>query len=140
MDEAKKQLIQNWLTRAKSDLRAAQILSANAQLDTAIYHCQQAGEKAVKAFLVFCDEPLHRTHDVESLILIANGYNAQFLSWQSTGSLLTPYATAYRYPAEPFYGQPTQQEFDDAFITVDALFAFVLSVLPADTHPNTHPK
>jgi HEPN domain-containing protein len=135
MDEAKRQLIHNWLTRAKSDLTAAQTLYDHAQLDTAIYHCQQTGEKVIKAFLIFCDEPLHRTHDVESLILIANSYDDQFVAWHFAGSLLTPYATAYRYPAEPFQLQPTQQEFEHILLTVKALYEFVLSRLPADTHP-----
>jgi hypothetical protein len=42
---------QAWLAKARSDLRSAAILStAESPLyDTAIYHCQQAAEKAVKA-------------------------------------------------------------------------------------------
>ncbi len=135
MDKAKQQLVQNWLIRARSDLEAAAVLAANAQLDTAVYHCQQSGEKAVKAFLVFCDEPLHRTHDVESLILIASCYDAHFADWQATGSLLTPYATAYRYPSEPFQAQPSPQEFDDALNAAQNLYAFVLASLPVGTHP-----
>jgi len=50
MDEADLELVKDWLTRAYQDLRSALILAAadDAPLDVAIYHCQQAGEKAVK--------------------------------------------------------------------------------------------
>jgi HEPN domain-containing protein len=39
-----------WLIKAKRDLDSAVRLAADVEpyLDTAIYHCQQAGEKAVK--------------------------------------------------------------------------------------------
>ena len=59
MDEADLELVRDWLTRAHQDLRAALILAAaeDAPLDVAIYHCQQAGEKAVKAYLQWRDEP-----------------------------------------------------------------------------------
>jgi HEPN domain-containing protein len=35
--------------------------------DTAIYHSQQAAEKALKGYLAFRDQPLERTHDRERL-------------------------------------------------------------------------
>lgn len=47
-------------------------------LDTAIYHCQQAAEKAVKGFLAFHDHRLERSHDVERLVGLAAGYEASF--------------------------------------------------------------
>ena len=58
MNEAKRQLVQSWLTKAQHDLASARVLAASAEplLDTAIYHCQQAAEKAVKGFLAFRDQ------------------------------------------------------------------------------------
>ena len=55
MDETQKELLRCWLTNAANDLKSARILSADpgGPLDTAIYHCQQTAEKAVKAFLVY---------------------------------------------------------------------------------------
>jgi len=56
MTDAKAQLVQSWLAKAQHDLAAARVLAASAPplLDTAIYHCQQATEKAIKGYLVFC--------------------------------------------------------------------------------------
>jgi HEPN domain-containing protein len=70
MDEAATELVRDWLTRASHDLRAARILAAvdNPLLDSAIYHCQQAVEKAVKAWLQSRDDPFPKTHDVEDLL------------------------------------------------------------------------
>jgi len=54
-DEAKRDLVRRWLVKAWHDLAAARKLAGgpDAYLDVAIYHCQQAAEKALKAFLAF---------------------------------------------------------------------------------------
>ena len=100
MNEAKRQLVQSWLTKAQHDLASARVLAASnlPLLDTAIYHCQQAAEKAVKGFLVFWDQEFERVHDVEVLIRAAMSYEAGFVDWVEVGRLLTPYARMYRYP------------------------------------------
>ncbi len=70
MDEAKRQLVQSWLIKAQHDLATARKLAADPEpyLDTAIYHCQQAAEKAVKGFLVFHDEEFEKTHNLPLLV------------------------------------------------------------------------
>ncbi|MBI3242452.1 MAG: HEPN domain-containing protein [Chloroflexi bacterium] len=102
MEEAKQQLVQNWLIKAQHDLATARKLSVGPDpyLDTAIYHCQQAAEKAVKAFLVFRDQRFEKVHDVRLLIEIAAMLESSLLPWLDTGERLTPYATAFRYPGE----------------------------------------
>ncbi len=59
MDEATLEIVRDWLTRASHDLYSARVLadSSKSPLDTAIYHCQQAAEKAAKAYLQARDEP-----------------------------------------------------------------------------------
>lgn len=70
MADAKVELVKNWLTKAYHDLETAKVLSKVKEplLDTAIYHCQQAAEKAIKGFLVFHDIEFEKTHDVSGLI------------------------------------------------------------------------
>ena len=50
MDDTSRELLRSWLTKASNDLRNARIVgeAQDGPLDTAIYHCQQAAEKAVK--------------------------------------------------------------------------------------------
>ena len=56
-----------WLGKAKDDLRAARRLlkPPPALSSAAAFHCQQAAEKALKAFLAWRDVPFRKTHDLE---------------------------------------------------------------------------
>lgn len=102
MDEAKRELVRAWLIKARNDLETAQQISAlpAGHLDVAVYHCQQAAEKAVKGLLALHDHFLERTHDVERLITLAAQYEPGFAAWIDIGITLTPFATAYRYPGK----------------------------------------
>ncbi len=44
MDDAQREIVQSWLTKADHDLEAARRIAAGGDdlLDMAIYHCQQA--------------------------------------------------------------------------------------------------
>lgn len=135
MSEAKRQLVQSWLTKAQHDLASARVLAASSEplLDTAIYHGQQAAEKAVKGFLVFCDQEFERVHDVEVLIRAAVPHEASFSSWVEVGRRLTPYARIYRYPGA--FTEPSRAQFNEAMSSAEGLYNFVLSLLPKETWP-----
>ncbi len=129
-----------WLVKARSDLRTAMILSAdkNPPLDTAIYHCQQAGEKAVKAFLHHQEIPVQRTHNITQLAEGASKINARFDELLDDADLLTPLVTSFRYPDETDWEaspEPTRAQFDEALAAAQRIYDFVLSLLPAETHP-----
>ena len=131
----REELVQSWLVKALHDLATARKAAAEPDpyLDTAIYHCQQAGEKAVKGFLAFHDQPPVRTHDIELLLSMAEPFETGFAVWFEAGERLTRYATQYRYPGDAM--EPEQDEFVQAMADADGLFEFVLSVLPAALHP-----
>ena len=135
MDEAKRELVQTWLIKAQHDIAAARKLSADPDpyLDTAIYHCQQAAEKAVKGFLVFHDQDFEKTHSIPLLISLALPYDSAFVSWQDAAEHLTPFAAEFRYPGEKL--EPDQAEFAQALQEAEDLYAFVLSKLPSEVHP-----
>ncbi len=58
-----------WLDKAAQDLRAAEVdLDALPPLvEGAAFHCRQATEKALKAFLALHDRPIRKTHDLVGL-------------------------------------------------------------------------
>ena len=114
MDEATQELVRDWLTRAGHDLRSSRVLAAQEEplLDTAIYHCQQAAEKSVKAWLQANDAPFPKTHDIEDLVERAAGINADFGKLAQAAAVLTPYASAFRYPGGFDEPMPTREEFD----------------------------
>lgn len=135
MNEAKRQLVLSWLTKAQHDLASAEVLSNSplSLLGTAIYHCQQAAEKSVKGFLVLCDHDFERVHDVEALIRSAQDHEAGFAAYLITGRILTPYARIFRYPG--ITEHPNQGQFNQAYEAAAALYGFVLSILPVEVHP-----
>jgi HEPN domain-containing protein len=132
MSDAKTQLVQSWLIKARHDLASARVLSANHPplLDTAIYHCQQAAVKAVKAYLTYCDQEFERVHDIEALIRLAMNCAESFVNWIDVGIELTPYARIYRYPG--YTTEPSREQFNVALTAADGLYNFVSSQLPAE--------
>lgn len=135
MIDAKAHLVRSWMIKAQRDLASARVLAASDPplLDTAIYHCQQAAEKAVKGYLVFCDHAFERIHDVEVLIRTAAGYRPEFVQWIDAGIELTPYARLYRYPG--YATEPSREQVDRAIAAAEGVYTFVVSLLPAAMRP-----
>ena len=137
MDDPRIALLRSWLTKAASDLRGARILGSapDAPLDTAIYHCQQTAEKAVKAFLVSKELSPEKTHDIRRLTLTAAAHEPRFHELLDMAAALTPYAWEFRYPGDLAETYPTREEFDEALQHAQAIYDFVLTLLPAETRP-----
>lgn len=137
MGEAQRELLRSWLTKAGNDLRTAQVLGsiADAPLDTAIYHCQQAAEKAVKSFLVHCGITPEKTHDIRKLTLEAIKQDARFDEILGMAATLTPYAWEFRYPDDLSETYPTREEFDEALQQAQVIYDFVLNLLPKEARP-----
>ncbi len=132
---AKQEPARSWFLKASSDLGAVRKLATepDTYLDNAIYHCQQAGEKAVKGFLVFHGEDPPKTHDIRYLIALASEIHEAFDSWLDVGSRLTAFATEFRYPGTRH--EPDREEFEVAFQGAQRLYDFVLSLVPAEERP-----
>ena len=137
MDESTRELVRDWLTRANHDLRSARALASleDPLLDTAIYHCQQTAEKSVKAWLQSKDDPFPKTHDIEDLVEQAAGIHPDFGKFAKAASVLTPYVSAFRYPGGFDEPMPSREEFDEALQHAQAIYDFVLGLLPADARP-----
>ena len=103
MDESKRREITQWIVKAGRDLRSARRLYSDTPplLDTAAYHCQQAAEKALKAFLTMHDIPVQKTPLLAPLVLQCMQRDPEFHALQETAETLTPFATAFRYPGDP---------------------------------------
>ena len=135
MGKPHNEVVRSWFAIAKRDLDSAYRLATGPDpyLDTAVYHCQQAGEKAVKGFLVFHNRDFPHTHDVRNVVAIAETIEPRFGAWLDAADLLTPFATAFCYTDELI--ELRQDEFDQALKAAADLYAFVLSLLPPETHP-----
>lgn len=98
----------DWLVKAERDLIAAIWLSRapDPLLDSAVYHLQQAAEKALKGFLVFHQQPVPKTHNLVVLTLQAADLDTDFLAWRVQVTGLTPYAAEFRYPDSRLEAHP----------------------------------
>jgi HEPN domain-containing protein len=126
-----------WLVKAWRDLETAR-RSATAEppfYDIAVYHCQQTAEKAVKAFLVYHGKPYEKTHDIEVLADLASEIDSSFSQLVDAADALTPYATRFRYPNSTFAVDPQPAEYDEAMQHAEAIYNFVLNLLPPEAKP-----
>ena len=137
MDEKVAELTRAWLTKAHHDLTAARRLAADddAVLDTAIYHCQQGGEKALKGYLAAQAHLVERTHDLGRLLAECAKYEPSMSQWDAEAKLLAPLVSSFRYPEEMPVAEPTRPEFEQALAAAQRIYDFVLSLLPPETHP-----
>lgn len=121
-----------WLRKAWQDLRRVERCLAEESPDAedALFHCQQAAEKVLKAFLTWHDEPFKKTHDLAAL-----GSQCK----QIDGSLdllidrlddLSEYAWAYRYPTN--FAEPSPPEVDDASTLAHMILAELEKRLPPE--------
>ena len=97
------QAVRDWMSSALEDMETA-VLTAEAvppKSRSAVYHAQQAAEKALKAYLTRHDCPFDLTHRLPLLLELCIGIDEGFAAWRETAELLTPYATRFRYPGPP---------------------------------------
>ena len=123
-----------WLTKADVDMRTAEhALTARQPLrEDAVFHCQQAIEKAMKAFLTYHDVAFRRTHSLEELGRQCVAIHASLQPLVDQAVPLSEYAWRFRYPGE--HEPPTPEETDDALQIAHALFAAILDLLPPVVH------
>lgn len=124
-----------WLTKAETDLHAAEILlqAAPAVLGGVVFHCQQAGEKAFKAFLAWHDEPFRKTHDLEELGRQALAFDSSLQPLVDRAGSLTKYAWKYGYPGEQ--EDPSPAEAETALALAREVYEAALSRLPQEAQP-----
>ncbi len=129
MDE-KARLIQQWLAKACNDLRSARRLYSDTPplLDTAAYHCQQAAEKALKAYLVLHEVPFRKTHLLVSLLVDCEQLDPAFIDLADATEVLTPFATAFRYPGDVC--DPDPADVVEAIELAETVLVFVLNRMP----------
>ncbi|HEY5792717.1 MAG TPA: HEPN domain-containing protein [Chthoniobacterales bacterium] len=102
MGTEKSREIEAWLLKAQNDLDAARLLAEAdpPKRDIAVYHCQQAAEKTLKAWLVFRDIPFPKTHDLEKLLSLDLPNTPALARLAGHGHILSPYAVEFRYPGD----------------------------------------
>lgn len=95
--------VNEWLEKAFGDLLASKKLSDDERtLDCAIFHTHQCAEKALKAFVVFVQQPIPKTHDLGFLLTYCAKHDYEFSFLDEECKKLNPYAQDARYPNDHF--------------------------------------
>lgn len=91
----------DWLYHACLDIMSARMLMADERLSKpVVFHCQQAMEKSLKAFLLYKHRKLFDGHNLTWLCKQAAMTDQSFTEWISKSALLNRYYIETRYPAD----------------------------------------
>jgi len=134
-DEAKIEETTAWFAKAHGDLRAARVdLDADPPLtEDALFHCQQAVEKALKGFLTWHDQPFRKTHSLVELGMQCADLEPSVEALLREAAKLSEYATKYRYPGEATGA--VVEEAAEALNLAREVVEQVLARLPAQVRP-----
>ncbi len=96
-----------WVRKACKDIRAAELCEAELPSE-ALFHCQQAVEKLLKAFLTWHGKPFRKTHELRELAMACVQFDASLEAVLEPATALSQFAWQFRYPGEPY--EPDPQE------------------------------
>jgi len=97
---------------------------------TAVFHAQQAAEKAMKRFLSWHDVPFRKAPDLAEIGHQCAGVDRSLESLLMRAAALTQYAWKFRYPGEP--EEPLRQEAEFSIALAREVFDAIVSLLPQE--------
>jgi HEPN domain-containing protein len=108
MNEATIDFIKQWLLKANEDLLVVDKLTEYEIIATssACFHCQQAVEKFLKAFLITNGVEIKKTHNIEYLLSECADFDKDFVDIDPKE--LSDFGVDVRYPGDMFV--PDQDE------------------------------
>jgi HEPN domain-containing protein/predicted nucleotidyltransferase len=143
--ERRAALARTWLAKASEDLAMARLATRAERplLASAVYHCQQAFERALKGFLAWHDQPLRKTHELEELVQLCAQIDPDFRRLAGPARVVSPYVFRFRYPSLDSEGlplpepsEPSRDETARALALAEEAVQLVLARLPDATHPH----
>lgn len=95
-------IVKEWLDFANKDISSAKYLlnMRPTPLEIICYHCEQAAEKVLKAYLIHHDIEPPRTHDLRLLCKICADFDKTFDEMSKSCANLSAYGVQSRYPFE----------------------------------------
>lgn len=124
--------VKAWLDKASSDLLAARILIEHSPLvlGPAAFHCQQAAEKTLKAFLVWRSVPFEKVHSLVYLMDLCEKEEPALAFLREEAASLSPYAVEIRYPGDA--PEISLEEAREALAAAEAVWNAILDLLPSE--------
>ena len=102
MNKATVDFIKQWLAKANEDLLVVERLTDNEIIATssACFHCQQAVEKFLKAFLIANGVDINKTHNIEYLLSECSDIDKDFAAIDPKE--LSDFGVDARYPGDMY--------------------------------------
>ncbi|MCD4783990.1 MAG: HEPN domain-containing protein [Candidatus Eremiobacteraeota bacterium] len=127
--KAKRRLINSWVDKAGKDLLTAEheLSFSDAVTESICFHCQQAVEKYLKAYLIFLGIPFTKTHEIGELITRCETKDKLIFSLKIEADKLTDYAVEIRYPDA--WSEPKLDEAKEAFKIGTKIRDYVLNII-----------
>jgi HEPN domain-containing protein len=93
--------VNKWIHFAQMDFDSAVALSEKFRppLEIVCYHCQQAAEKILKAYMIAKTNTLTKTHILVDLLNTCVQYSADFDNFRNVCIKLTAFIALTRYPS-----------------------------------------
>ena len=131
MKKSSADLVRSWLEKARRDFVTAKngLDSSEPFTEIICFHAQQAGEKYIKAYLVWQEIEFPKTHSVEDLLLLATQKDPSFQTLIEEATFLTPFAVEIRY-AE--FEEPLFEDAKKAVGIAQQIRDFILAKLPSE--------
>lgn len=128
--------VREWLKKAEDDYAGALHLSRRRKKplpDLVCFHCQQAAEKFLKAFLIYQETPFAKTHDLLALLELCAKHHPEFELRSEWFEVLNPYSVRFRYPGE----EAATEEARLAVKTIKQIVVFMRRLFPSELLPST---
>lgn len=131
LGDARARETREWLAKAAEDLASARDLIGTGHFGNALFFCQQAAEKSLKAFLTWHGRVFQRTHDLEEVGDACCAIDATLAALVEQADVLSDYAWKLRYPGTPY--TPEREEAEVMLGLAGRVFLEVQSRLPLET-------
>lgn len=125
--------LREWLRIAQQDKLAARQLHQGGLYGACGFHCQQAVEKLLKAYLRWRGQDVPRIHDLTVLLDLCARIGAPFAEHRDRWEWLTGFGVTFRHPSE--VPRPDSAEATLAVDAAEHCWSVLLSELPQHLHP-----
>ena len=129
------EFVEPWIKKADNDINSARHLAENMHplpAEIICFHCQQAAEKYLKAFIVYNDQEPPITHDLIELAKLCNNCDGDFSLLSPQCEFLSPFAARTRYPGT---NDPEDKDVKIALAYAARIIELVQSKMPTLFNP-----
>ncbi|HEY5563136.1 MAG TPA: HEPN domain-containing protein [Clostridiaceae bacterium] len=112
--DKKKLILDEWIKKAEQDLGMAKLAIEHQPefRESICFHCQQAAEKYLKAYLIYLEIVFKKSHSLDYLLDLISEQQVVSDDFYITAEILEDYGVEVRYPG---YSEPTEREVEEAY-------------------------